>query len=581
MQTGIFLIGIPFFSLLVSTVLFVFGLQIFKANIIIAIVCSAVACYFVGGKEWRKTTLAVVSGLAIFAVCVFINTLFYDWSYDGNTYHKSMIGLLKNGWNPLYMSFFDYADLHFPQIHAVQTWYDAYPKVAEIYAACLYAVTNSIEAGKSQNLLAAVATTLIAYSYLRTLDGFKWWQALVCAGLFAINPISISQMFTYYVDGYLWDLILLCLIACTYITLTKGKESKSLEYYLIFLCINIGFNVKFSAIIFFGMFCLAFYAYWLVLVLRKKDFALDCVKTSFIMFAVSVIFAIVCTGATSYVINTIRYHNPLYTMIGEGSTEIIDSMAPVVYHDMSNIERFLTSLFSRSYTLQNLSELQLKIPFTFTKAELRQVIYVDVRQGGWGVFFSGIFLISLVVIVAAVINWRKKHPVAVHMVLIFLALEVLMIIVVPGMWWARYNMAILYLPVFAMIYLFLEANHQTRSAVRNTCAAGLLAAALFFNCAPNLMTLNMLKNKFINLQQQLVTLKEVTEQHDIRVGVFADFYGLLFTLYDNGVTDGQITEYMYFVADPSEYQYRLFDEYCLYYSPVTESAAEIESANNE
>ena len=259
LQTGIFLIGILFFSVLVSTAMFVFDVPISEVNIVIAILCSAAACFFVCGREWRKTAAAIFFSLIIMAVCVYINTIFYDWSYDGNTYHKSMIGLLKHGWNPLYMSFFDYAKLHFPQIAATQSWYDAYPKAAEIYAACLYALTNTIEAGKSQNLISAIATILIAYSYLRTLEGLRWWQALVCSLLLVINPISISQMFTYYNDGYLWNTILICIIACLYITLTKAKQRKSIDYYLIFLCINTGFNIKFSAIIFFAIFCLALF----------------------------------------------------------------------------------------------------------------------------------------------------------------------------------------------------------------------------------------------------------------------------------------------------------------------------------
>lgn len=212
----------------------------------------------------------------------------------------------------------------------------------------------------------------------------------------------------------------------------------------------------------------------------------------------------------------------------------------------------------------------LKIPFSFTADELSQVIQMDVRQGGWGIFFSGIFLISLGVLVVAVIDWRKRYPVVFQISLGIITLETILIVVVPGMWWARYNMLLFYFPVVSMVYLFSKANQYPSNAVKSAAVAGFIGTSLFFNCIPNLMTLDMVMKQAENTRNQLETLKSVTEQSDIKIGVYADFYGRLFTLYDNGVTDDQITGYTYYVDDPSAYQYQLFDGYCLYYSPVSE-----------
>ena len=145
-STGTFLLGCIFFTILVSTVLFTLRFPIHSINIGIAIVLSAIMCHLFMGRSAKYTFAAVVIGILILFLSVIVCSGFYDWSYDGNTYHKSMIGALKYGWNPLYDTFYDFAHDHLDFLSTrTNTWYDAYPKGTEIWGACVYALTNHIE----------------------------------------------------------------------------------------------------------------------------------------------------------------------------------------------------------------------------------------------------------------------------------------------------------------------------------------------------------------------------------------------------------------------------------------------------
>jgi len=81
-------------------------------------------------------------------------------------------------------------------------------------------------------------------------------------------------------------------------------------------------------------------------------------------------------------------------MIGEDATEMIVAQISPVFKPLSNASRFICSLFSQ--TNNQPAVMQWKFPFTFYKNEILQSQLFDTRIGGWGIFFSAIFLISVV-----------------------------------------------------------------------------------------------------------------------------------------------------------------------------------------
>lgn len=392
---GTFLVNLLLWTLIVSTLLFAIGITVGWWNICLALLVNVLVCCIFLKVKPKQIALVSLWGLVIVAVTVFACHYCFDYSWDGNDYHKSMIGLMKYGWNPLNESFYDFArNSEFTFLQGVSaTWYDAYPKMSEIWGACIYAFEGSIEDGKCYNLIATIGVFCIAQSALDSVNTLKRWQSAVCAFFCAMNPVIFSQMFTYYNDGFLWQMILLCTISVLYLTFFEKGESKKIYAYLIFASINIGFNIKFFGIIFYALLCLTMFLYWVISCLRSEKSQAEkklYVRRRFSLFAISTVHAIVVSGATSYVTNTIRYRNPVYTMIGQGSTEIITSQLPNVYKKMGNITRFICSLLSKTSNDLEASEVKWKIPFTFDANEFLSAQINDVRTAGWGVLFSGI-----------------------------------------------------------------------------------------------------------------------------------------------------------------------------------------------
>ena len=80
--------------------------------------------------------------------------------------------------------------------------------------------------------------------------------------------------------------------------------------------------------------------------------------------------------------------------MGKDKVDIMTSQQPLGFKDMKPIEKNFYSLFSKSENNWWVQVPTLKIPFTYSSDEVSQLNY-DTRVGGYGVLFSGIFILSL------------------------------------------------------------------------------------------------------------------------------------------------------------------------------------------
>ena len=562
LSLGLFLLNILFFTMILASVLFMAGIPVTVFHLPAAILAAAAVSFFFQKRSWKGFAVTVIAGLLIFALCLALAGYVDDWSWDGNSYHKGITGALCWGWNPLRESFYDFADgcgfLH----HCTDTWYDAYPKASEIFAACVHIVTGNIEAGKSFTLLSMASLFFLSWGMLSQTGFFRQWQLVICAALLVLNPVSVSQIFTFYNDGFLANMLLLCLIGLLYLTFYPRGELTGLAGYFIFTGISIGFNIKFSATLFFAILCLTFFGYWAVQEFQRRCFR-DCVRAlrgRFFLLAASVLSGVLVLGSNAYVTNTIRYHNPVYTMIGEGSTEIITSQLPTVYQPMGHLTRFVASFFSRTNDSLYIPAVEWKLPFTVSASEIVASYACDVRIGGWGVLFSGIFLVSAAVLVLALAKCRRRHRRVFTVSVLLSVMLAVCVPVIPGLCWARYFTALFLIPAAALLFLFAWWNRSGGTG-RLACALA-LAVLLCANLAPNVrMSLSLLKNSR-QTWAQLAQLKELTETQDVTVGYggVAAFEGRVFNLYDAGITD-----FTFGTIDPEDYTGTVFDRYPLYY----------------
>lgn len=559
MALGVFLLNLLFFPILTTTLAFLFGAGVSAPAILIGLAAAVAFSYCLSGRNLRQTAGVCLAGLAIAAACVLLCCLCMDWSYDGNAYHKAVVGLLRDGWNPLRESFYSFAAGYDFLKEESATWFDAYPKAGETWAACIYLLTGNIEAGKAFNLISVFALFFLCRAFLGEGTNLKTWQRALCAGALVLNPVSVSQCLTFYVDSFLWMMLLLFLAGLLYLSLREKGRYEKLSCYLLFVSIAVGLNVKFSGLIFFGIPGIAFFLYWSISALRRQERpqAKRLIVRRFLLLASAVLCGLLLLGCDSYVTNTIRYHNPLYTMIGEGSTELILSQLPPAFAELSNAERFIASLFSRYSNSMSLTSVQWKLPFAVYREEL--AAYVDTRIGGWGIFFSGILLLSLAVLAVAAVKHRRDRKKELEAAGLLLATALIGIFAVPGLFWARYFVGLSYVPAAALAVLFAWANRRNTGKKRSFLPAMLLAGLLCLNlAAPAARDGYELLNSF-RMRAELDQFSALCGEKTVTLG-YSPFYGHFFDLRDRGITAWQTGNVSAENCDGS-----IFGKTCLYY----------------
>lgn len=509
---GLSLVAFVALDVLVGATLLILGVTmsvaVLPAAALLAIAATAALCR-------RMPRAHVAAGIALAAVaavaCVAVAGVFFDIGYDGNSYQKAAIGALAHGWNPVYESietYFARADFDLsPITHAL--WADHYPKASWLFGASAYVITGSIESGKGVNLIMGLGAALVTFEYLRARFLRPGWAALVAA-LAVVNPVTLPQYLTNYVDG---------LLACTLLVIVVAlleqadpgcdrRDSAAVRALLaaaILFCVNI----KFTGFVYAGFFCGAFYVLALVRAAwhgrRGHDAAQAQVRgrharvtddaaagatgsatgaagspddaplgrtfarlTAYYLVVVAV--SVLVAGSNTYVPNTLDHGSPFYPLISAQTSEIIDGYQPDSFETMNPYKKFLLSLFSKTENAWK-EDVQLKVPFTFSADELAVESY-DTRRAGFGAFFSGIFLVSGVVCLAGmVVLWRRERRWFVNLVTLAVPC-VALVGLTDGSWWARYTPYLWYVPLIALVLLLGDWGLARR---RGTRAAGVVA----------------------------------------------------------------------------------------------------------
>ena len=387
-------------------------------------------------KIFIKNT--IVATIIFFTLCS-ISLIFYDVSWDGNVYHKQMIGLMKNGMNPVYNKI------------SGDIWTRHYANAAEIWGAVLYAFFNNIEAGKVINLLLSFSLYVFSFKYV-----YKKTNRKVISNLFSValafNPILINQFHSYYIDGIVGASMFLVILGLLNVIDGKQNFGDKENYVVLATSIVICINSKFTALLLCIMFVCLLGGYTTIYNFIKKNFEFmwKYILYIFIVF----VFGVFVGGSSTYVKNYVNNGHPFYPLMGEGAVDIETGNEPESFKNMNHVEKWLYATFSETYTWYDENP-KLKIPFSVSKSEMNSLNYPDIRIGGLGVWFSGMLLISIVVIVISMIVLFIKKSEYFWIAGLLLAGIIIPIPVLPVVWQARYYPEIYLLPFIAMIFLMI------------------------------------------------------------------------------------------------------------------------------
>jgi hypothetical protein len=449
--TGFLLLLLPAVILLLCSITFFIGGNVMAWQFPAAVILTGVITYFIMYNQQLENPREILvfsafSALVVIGISVLVAGFFYDVTYDGQAYHQETLIQLKNGWNPYYQTL--------PESVNQALYINHYAKGAEITQSTIYVFSNRIETGKATNLILLAGSFLITLSLILQLGITNLKKSVVLSLLLAFNPITFNQLLTYYVDGQLATLLLCFFVAGILVI----RQPKTAHLTLLAAVIIIGVNIKFTAVVYVALFTLALLG-WLLLDKQIAKF-----KRIFFTSLAAGLFGLLI-GFNPYVTNTVQYQHPFYPLMGKNKIDIISYNLPSGLEGKSMLNKFLLSNFSHTDNIPPYQDKkpELKLPFTFNKTDIGNAWQVDTRIGGFGPMFSGILLLSGLILILFLFCGAKR---SIQKLLYFLLVIAVSVIIIPESWWARYIPQLWFFPL--ILLLVSESSRQKSLVVLRT-----------------------------------------------------------------------------------------------------------------
>lgn len=546
-DSAVFLLMFIGITILLTSILFLFHVSVSITNLAVSFLISVVVLMFLY-REKKKTLilLSVMISILAFAFSIWICSRTYDLSWDGNTYHKLAVGCIKDGWNPIYQEAENFIKVDSAQLGVQDDglnsmWIEHYPKASWIFAANIYALTNNIEASKVLALLMMYIGffLILNYAYKKTNLLFSFLIAFFAV----VNPISVVQMFNFYIDGIMG--LCIYIILCTLIGLSDTAIRQNEEYrvfekeswLVLATCLLICINLKFTGLVYSAIFCFAFFMLWIYR--AYKELELKQRLKQYIVYYILVVFISVgIAGFSPYIKNMIYEGNPLYPLMGKNKVDIMTHNEPKSFVTRNPIDKFITSMFGVAGNIQSNStdkDPTLKVPFKIASGETDELKKADLRISGFGVWFSGIFVISLICLLYYTYKFYiDKNYRMFTLNLAYLVISTVLIIITEGSWWARYVPYVYLLPIMVVIIL---------STVERTRLTEILAILLSILLAVNVgITINSAfqqnYNKYVTIKKEMKTIKRINNKKgEVKIYIPDNaFSSMLYNLRDGHVS---------------------------------------------
>jgi len=430
-------------------ILFFIHITITPFHLIASLLISSVIYYLLIKKKNTNKGIIKIIGLSLLVIIIstLISTFMFDRSSDGNTYHKDAVGVLKEGFNPVYESSSEIIKAReddSKNLTEYSIWTDHYAKANWIIGANFYSLTNNIESGKAMNLIIIYIVFGFIFSTLVEILNKK--KSFIVSTLTVLNPITVAQMFTYYNDQLVCLLLFLSILFL--IKLDKELDNKEawFGYILSFILLA---NMKFNGLGYLLVFSFLFVCRYLYKAYKNKEF-LKVFKKMCLIFIPLFVVSLVIVGYPTYIKNTIDHQNPFFPLYDDNGEDIITAQQPKRFLEMNNVEKLFYGTFSKANNLRDNDKTELKIPFTVYKDELTPAMSNDLRISGWGILFSGLLLCSIIVFIKYYKDYKKES-----WILYTLGITVLLLLVMSESWWARYTPHF-YLFIILSLYILLK-----------------------------------------------------------------------------------------------------------------------------
>lgn len=544
-NSGLYLLFFLVACIVISSITILMNIEFIKYNFIASLILAIFPYYYITKKDnsFIQSISIIVSFIILF-VSIIINHYYIDLSWDGNSYHKDAVGLLKNNWNPIYDDYIDYykklnnrnMDYIGDKVELTHGfWQTHYAKSTWHIGATIYAFTKDIETGKIYNLIGVYITFVLTLSAI-----FKYKNRLIIpiilSLIVAINPISITQTFTYYNDGFMGNMLILLIIYMMIYTLNDDKFNKKELYSIICSLLIILINIKFTGFGYAGLFCLP---YFLIFTYKKmKEKKSREVMKNIALFSIVVLFSTCIVGFSPYMTNIIDGNSIFYPLAGENKVDIVSYNEPISFHNKSSLYKFAKSTLSETDNINEISKRtpKLKKIFEVDENQLYVLYAPDIRIAGFGVLFSGILIISSIIITIYIIKMTIKKDKRIIYLITPLIVIALLIIFISESWWARYSPYVYLIPIISLLLTYEDKNKISKIPFLILLIPTLINMSYFieYNTKSNLTT-------SIQTKQRLDSMSK--NKNYLLIDTNNEFLGMMYNFDDRHINYRVTTTY--------------------------------------
>jgi hypothetical protein len=465
------IINIFALTLLLSSLSFFFSGHLTMFHLPVAIAISLfinwlAAKNWLADHAWTVFTRTNIAIVMILVISILLVMPFYDISFDGQWYHQEAVYQMARGWDPFKRDFPDNT------IRNGSFWFNHYAKGIEIFQAGIYLLTGKIESGKATGLILATGSFFLCLYFLDLLQKFSRIKAIWISLLLAFSPLVVVQLLTFCNDGQMSSLLLYAIVTSLLVIL----EYRKFLLILLFSVIICALNVKFTAILYIAFFMAALL---IILFIQKKVY----LRPVLFSVVLSGILGICFIGFNPYVTNYLHAGHPLYPLMGKNKVDIMTAEYPISWRPMNRIQKLFLSLFTHTDDL-NLSvdpdpDIPLKIPFTFTKTDVHNSVNPQVTMAGFGALFSGILLLSLILLAFII---TKPFPPGKRFLLGALLITLSgSILIMEEAWSARYVPQFWFIPLIIALgsgYSSVKGLRYLRTAIYVTVSVNICFSCL-------------------------------------------------------------------------------------------------------
>lgn len=413
-------------------------------------------------KKANNITLLAVLLCGLLAA---IAAQFDDFSWDGMAVRIENVLALSSGWNPIKDPGFEQRS-HFLKNNPYLlggTLTGTHYTFGTILAAYLVNLTGNLNAGKAVTPILMLVSLGVSFGAFRAVGLRPRWS-LGLALCVMLNPVSIYQSSSYYIDGQIGSLYASLVCSGLRLLFTPLRADGVVALGLSFLALS---AAKTSGL-FYGIIAnVAFLGFFAILKIRHSRERL--------IFVLTAVFLIWPAGwavrniaglqrpSWSYLSNSINIASPYYG-VGESS------LAAKEFLNNSKWEIFFLSHLAPTEVIAE--AVKTKFPFWLNRRELAlfEDLSPDPRAGGFGPLY-GAFLI-LAGISGGLLWYQPRPPLGAW----FPIFPTLIGVMLSQTWWARWVPQAWLIPIFLLLPLL--AGTGGLSGWRKTLPALAVAAGV-------------------------------------------------------------------------------------------------------